>query len=273
MSLGRRRAKASRPDARARARLVATNIPLQTLVLRAYGIDGALARFLLIGGTTSRNVCTRNCSSTEEILTANFDVNALAPDGVPVGEQTMMAMLRTLLAERFRLRVRQERRDLPIYALTLAREGQLGPKLRRSSQDCTAWAKARATARTAPAASGAPMAVPSEPRSAAGVPLCTQSMFNFGQPDGLGIRGAGELVRLVGGIQEMDRPIVDQTGLSGMFEWELIKAIRLEDGRWLPPDAPPLDVALREQLGLRLEPRTAPLDVLVVESVAMPTPD
>ena len=96
-------------------------------------------------------------------------------------------------------------------------------------------------------------------------------MFNFGQPDGLGIRGAGSLADLVGRIQELDRPIVDRTGLTGNFEWELIKAVRLEDGRFLPPDAAPLDVALREQLGLRAEPQTLPFQVVVVESVTMPS--
>jgi uncharacterized protein (TIGR03435 family) len=77
---------------------------------------------------------------------------------------------------------------------------------------------------------------------------------------------------LVSQIQQMDRPIVDQTALTGNFEWELITAVRLEDGRWLPPDAPPLDVALRDQLGLRLvEVQTGPFEVLILDSIQMPS--
>ena len=254
------------------ARLLATNVPLQMLIVRAYGIPAVLERFLLIGGATATRIpCTRNCSSTEEILTARFDVNAATPNGAPATTDTLMAMLRTLLAERFNLRVRVERREIPVYALTLDRPGQLGPKLRRSSQDCRAWSEARAAARKEATQTGQPSAAPLEPRSATGAALCTGQMFNFGQPDGLGIRGAGSLADLVGRIQELDRPIVDRTGLTGNFEWELIKAVRLEDGRFLPPDAAPLDVALREQLGLRAEPQTLPFQVVVVESVTMPS--
>jgi uncharacterized protein (TIGR03435 family) len=71
----------------------------------------------------------------------------------------------------------------------------------------------------------------------------------------------------------VDRPIVDRTGLTGTFEWELISGIRLDgpEGRWIPPDAPPLDTALRDQLGLRLEAQTARSEVFVTDSVQMPT--
>lgn len=64
---------------------------------------------------------------------------------------------------------------------------------------------------------------------------------------------------------------MDATQLSGNFEWQLTLSLAA-----MPrPDSEmsPLPVALREQLGLQLEPRTGPIDVLVIDSVQMPTPN
>jgi uncharacterized protein (TIGR03435 family) len=98
-----------------------TNWPLSRLIAHAYGIVPGIEPFKLVGGP-------RN------ILSAQFDINAKRPDGVPAEQN--FAMLRTLLAERFGLRIRAETKQTPIYALTLAREGRLGPRLTRSSVDC-----------------------------------------------------------------------------------------------------------------------------------------
>jgi len=64
------------------------------------------------------------------------------------------------------------------------------------------------------------------------------------------------------------------TGLSGLFEWEG-KFRPTSGGDGVPIDSPVPDVftALREQLGLKLEPQTAPYEVLVIDQVTMPTPD
>lgn len=52
-------------------------------------------------------------------------------------------MLQALLAERFGLAVHRDTREMPIYALVLARQdGRLGPQLRRSSVDCQAMSAA-----------------------------------------------------------------------------------------------------------------------------------
>jgi uncharacterized protein (TIGR03435 family) len=72
-----------------------------------------------------------------------FDIVAKAdrdwqanPNGPP---PALALMLQTLLAERFKLAVHNDRRDMPIYALVLARrDGKLGPQLRVSATDCAA---------------------------------------------------------------------------------------------------------------------------------------
>jgi uncharacterized protein (TIGR03435 family) len=68
---------------------------------------------------------------------------------------------------------------------------------------------------------------------------------------------------------EVDRPVLDRTGLDGVFD---IKLEWTPSGRALRADAPAADVpdvfvALRSQLGLRLVPQKAPLDVLVIDKV------
>jgi len=69
----------------------------------------------------------------------------------------------------------------------------------------------------------------------------------------------------------VDRLIVNATGLSGNYESELTYAFGYSETD--PSPAPELVTALREQLGLILEPTTAPVDVYVIDSVEMPTPD
>jgi uncharacterized protein (TIGR03435 family) len=73
------------------------------------------------------------------------------------------------------------------------------------------------------------------------------------------------------------RPVIDRTGLSGAFDFDL---------QWTsgpvapaagtpasPDDGPSIFVALQEQLGLKLEPARAPFGVVVVDAVQRPTPD
>ena len=86
--------------------------------------------------------------------------------------------------------------------------------------------------------------------------------------------------------QQLGRPVVDNTGLTGGFDFEL--AFMPEGGRGgpagpLPPGAPPLPpidpdapslfTALQEQLGLKLEAERLPVDVVVIDSVDQPTED
>ena len=72
--------------------------------------------------------------------------------------------------------------------------------------------------------------------------------------------------------ETVERPVVDQTGLSGRFdidlEWSIVTSAAPSN-----PDAVTVFTALQEQLGLKLEPSRGPVDVLVIDSVERPTPD
>jgi uncharacterized protein (TIGR03435 family) len=223
------------------------NVPLRDIVARAYGIDATRQRFMLAGGPA-------------DILDARVDITANPPDDAAPGRA--LDMLRTLLVTRFNLRIRPETRHVPIYVLTMARsDGTLGPDLRPSSHDCEAlYAAGRQASDADP------------PRDPKGRGLCwnNHDFAPFGRGT-IGARFAGPVSALVSrGIQPFaDRPVVDRTRLAGNYEWNL--TVSLDPLR--AGDVPTLDVAVVEQLGLKLERQTGPFDVLVIDSVEMPAPD
>lgn len=219
-------------------RVTIRNIPLRDLIALAYDVNSNLASQLLTGGPG-------------RILGTRFDIEALPPDGAPASET--LPMLRTLLADRFKLRVHIERRGIPVYALVMAREGRFGAKLQPSDVDCDA-----------PGARKAPSAANPQP-------ACRLSIYEFGKPErgNLTMSDRSPLPSLIGRIQPfVDRPLIDATGLTGSFEWSVSFATGGDSA-----SAPVIYTALQEQLGIKAERRTAPFDVVVIDSVEMPTPN
>ena len=86
-------------------RLQAQNMTLRLLIVAAYQKQS----FQVIGGP-------------DWLKTTRFDVNARAADA-KASTISLLEMLQRLLAERFKLRVHSETREVPIYALMLARSG------------------------------------------------------------------------------------------------------------------------------------------------------
>jgi uncharacterized protein (TIGR03435 family) len=187
-----------------------------------------------------------------------FDIVATVA-GNPPPEQIPL-MLRALLADRFKLVVHTETRELPIYALVLAgRDRKLGARIRPASFDCLA-ARGRGKGALPPESGGrAPCAIRIRPG-------------NF-------IAGGTSFAQLADHLARfVDRVVIDQTGLAGTFDFDL----EWTPDQWKPdapqqspiiPNGPSLFTALQEQLGLKLEPTRGPVDVLVIDSVSQPTPD
>jgi uncharacterized protein (TIGR03435 family) len=183
-----------------------------------------------------------------------------APRGAP--DDTLLA-LRTLLADRFKLELKSERRPTPIYTLVAARtDGRLGPALRASAIDCLALM-------AAPPVNAGGGIRPCELQGRAG------SIQSNGAP-------LSELASML--ARRVQRPVVDRTGLTGGWDFVLTytpEASQIAPGAVAPgtplppanPDAPSLFTALPEQLGLKLESDRAPMDVLVVVHVEPPAPD
>jgi uncharacterized protein (TIGR03435 family) len=226
----------------------ATNAQLRMLLAQALGIPPQLQQYVLVGGP-------------EALLSARFDIKARAPAGLPEGQH--FAMLKALLEERFTLRTHKETRQLPVYALVVAKpDGRVAADFRPSTIDCNA---AREAARSA----GQRFTLETAPRDAKNRPLCWGSP-QFATPGVITLAAAGPLSDFTRSLQAfVDRPIVDSTGLAGNFEWLLQFAFGAKGN----PDYPVAFTAVDEQLGLKLEARTAPIDVIVIDDVQPPTPD
>lgn len=171
------------------------------------------------------------------INTDRFDVEGKS-EGTPNREQ-MREMLRSLLADRFRLVVHRETRPMPAYALVLARaDKKTGPQL-RATEPCTG-----------PGCGG----------------------FNVGNGS---LRGTGvTMTQLAGELPSATegRHVIDRTGLAGAFDVTLTwSAGALQPDAAIADDAASIFAAIQEQLGLKLEPITAPIDVIVVDSAERPT--
>jgi len=167
------------------------------------------------------------------IAKAGADVASLKPD-----EQfrKIPELLRSLLEERFALKVHHETRQLPIYTLVrLRKDGALGPRMTRSSLDCS----------KTPAKCGY---------------------------DGLaghlnvGWITTAMLTTLLSGAAQ--RVVVDRTGLDGRFDVDLEWS-----PDQTATDKPSIFSAVQEQLGLKLESTKGPVDVLVIDHVERPTED
>jgi uncharacterized protein (TIGR03435 family) len=182
----------------------------------------------------------------------------------------MLPLVRRLLVDRFKLNAHREMRDLPAYALTFARrDRQLGSQIRPTQADCT-----RATTLT-----------PEEMRAAVrdGWPPCGMSYtISFvttgatGNTVTMRVRRSGlTMPALATSLQPtLNRPVVDQTGLSERFDVEYSfvpqpPAAGVESA--FGQNLPTLLVALEEQLGLKLESRRMPVPVLVIDSIERPT--
>jgi len=224
--------------------LVVVNNAVRNLIRSAYGLQN----YQILGGPDWMNA-------------DRYDVSARAAGNPP--EEQLRLMLRRLLSDRFKLVATRETREIPIYALVVARpERPLGPDLRRAAVDCMPIV----------AAAEKQGAVPQLPQPQGNRPACgTRSMP--GLMMGAGVSMADLARNLVG---PTDRMVVDRTGLAGAWDFDLKFVL---DGPppnipGLPPppaDAPSLFTALQEQLGLRLEPQRAPVDVLVITSIERPT--
>jgi uncharacterized protein (TIGR03435 family) len=212
------------------------------------------------------------------MATARFNINAKADRELPAFDPSgdagpLEQMLQTLLADRFTLAVHRETRELPIFALVMARsDGRPGEKLRPSSTDCASVFAERA-------------------RAGQAGPLVTGDRPTCGMvvsPWSIRI-GGGPLSQLTMVLANMtNRVVVDRTGLTGNYDLDLQwtpQGMRI--GR-PPGDNPPgpafpapppdangatLETAIQEQLGLKLDPQRGPVPVLVIDRVEQPTPD
>jgi uncharacterized protein (TIGR03435 family) len=241
-------------------RFTAINVPLADLIRFAYaepGPDGILGPL----PPNRLSVAATWAGGARALQSEKFDI--VATTDAAASQEQVFLMLRALLATRFKLVAHRETRDLPIYALVMARNGgALGPRLRRSSVDCSTVSS------DGPAAAPAADAFVAEP--------CKGLRNVPGKATGRAVT-IPTLARLISGWVDDHRPVEDRTGLTGNFDLDL---------DWTPNQQPPagtpalpspdpngagLFTALREQLGLRLESTKNSIDIVVVDYAERPT--
>ena len=178
----------------------------------------------------------------------------LQPEGHP---PTWALALRNLLAERSRLTFHRETRELPIYALMVARaDRKLGPNIQPAKADCDALR----TESEAAARAGRPSPYP--PRTETWTPCGLRTAPGRIVSGGFGF---AEFMRELS--VRVGRQVVDRTGLEG--RWDFYVTFSPDDSP--NADAPDLFTALQEQLGLKLDATRGPVNVFVIDRVERPT--
>jgi uncharacterized protein (TIGR03435 family) len=218
-----------------------------------------------------------------------YDIVAKLPRGATKAE--FMVMLQNLLAERFKLTLHREKKDLPMYALVV---GKNGPKLKESVEE-PAPKEGDAPKGGGPA--DGPVVMGKMAMGKDGFPVLPPGSGGRGSTAIMLMNGSARMTasgQSMAGLAEMlsnqlDLPAVDMTGLTGKYDFtlyfapEALVGMRLgapptpgpppgEGGGGVPdastPDAqsnPSLFTAIQEQLGLRLEQRKGPVDLLVID--------
>jgi uncharacterized protein (TIGR03435 family) len=184
-----------------------------------------------------------------------YAVEGLAHE--PATQRQFQEMLRSLLEDRFGLRIRTEMRSGNVYALVLDRsDGKLGPSVQPWDGTCA----------------GGRMPSPDDD------PAYPRCLSGYGGPglrlDGATMYNAADLLSLPISRTLLGRVVQDRTGLTGRYRMLLeykFTAPRPLDPAVLPDNSQPsLSTAIREQWGLKLEPAQGPFKVFVVESAQPP---
>jgi uncharacterized protein (TIGR03435 family) len=250
--------------------LTYTNVSLKNILMNAYAVKGY------------------QLSGPKWLDSERFDIAAKIPIGAT--KEQFRLMLQNLLAERFKLTLHHETKDLPMYALVV---GKGGAKLKESVDD------------NATASGGAPPPPPPPPGGDGGPVRMRVGADGMPQlPPGMGKNGMMVLMmngrlRAVGNRQpvsaltemlgnQLGYPVTDATGLKANYDFTLDFAPDGLNGPMgmLPPPPPDHDgtgaggppmasapeiggptifTALQEQLGLKLEQRKGPMDLLVID--------
>jgi len=224
-------------------RFTATCVPLRALMAYAYHVRG----FQIYGGPSW-------------VSSETFDIEAKEPEALgeeirklPPDERFKKnaSLLQSMLVDRFKMRMTRETRELPIYALVVAKNG---PKLEKA-------------------------------KPGVGIEWNTRELhIERGRITARGV----ELVTLARALsQELGRTVIDRTGLKGAYEVTLEWApdptqslMGMGPGGGPPPDnAPPppdpsgpsIFTAIQEQLGLKLESTKGPVEILVIDQIEKPS--
>jgi uncharacterized protein (TIGR03435 family) len=241
----------------------ATNFPLFTYIVFAYKIKGNQTQYLLprlpIWVTSER-----------------FDIQARA--GGNPGKDQMRLMMKSLLADRFKLAIHTEEREVPVFAFVLSKAARTGPHLQPHPQNSPC--STNAAPQSEPGSAQAPTL---QQTISDGLPALCNGIFGMppSAPDRLRFAGRNVTIDFIAdslsAATNLGRPMIDQTGLSGGFdftlEWAREMPPPVQPAANAPPDSlgPSFEEALQQQLGIKLRSTKGPVSVLVVDHVERPS--
>lgn len=185
----------------------------------------------------------------------HYDISAKA--AAQVSREEVLLMLQALLADRFQLAFRRETRQLPVFALVLARkDGKLGPRLTPSKEGaCTPFD-------------------PVKPFAVDNMRLC--GAFSLG-PDGLTLV-SGSIASLTPRLSRLlGRTVIDKTGLKRNFdisiEWSPDEMLAMQPANQGPVDniGPSIFAVFRQDLGLDFKAEKGPVEILVIQRAEKPS--
>jgi len=246
------------------------NFPLMLLVQQAYGVNKDR-----ISGAPDWLNSERYDIEAKMDGAAAEEMKKLSADDM---RNTRRRMLQALLADRFKLTLHKETKELPVYNLVIAKGG---PKFQESKPDESAGkgdksAEGNAAAKKAGSAPGGPLVLGGRGGPAGGksvaMPDGGGASISFGARGGnRNMSGRGvtmeDLTSTLAGIT--GRPVFDKTGLTGKYDYKLEYAP--DNSADVDPTGPSIFTAVQEQLGLKLESAKGPVEIFVIDHVERPS--
>jgi uncharacterized protein (TIGR03435 family) len=228
--------------------IIITNMPVKELIVIAY----RLQPYQVSGGPPWIN-------------SDGYDISAKSEN--PPKREEIPVMLKSLLADRFQLAIHRQVKELPIYALVIARkDGKLGPNLVKAKGDnCTAVDPSK----------------PPPPPEPGKPPVLYCGGMSM-RPNGLTAASiqVGQLTQNFSRV--LGRVVVDKTGLTGKYdismEWtpEALQSLQMPAApppSSSEPTGPSIFTAIQEQLGLKFQAQKAPVETIVIDRVERPSPN
>lgn len=191
--------------------------------------DGRLSHLILIAYGLRSIALIQGAQDWAIAGSERFTIQAKAEDPTKATEQQLLGMLQNLLVDRFQLKFHRESKEMPGFALIVAKNG---PKLQPATGDDVGISFGPSL-KPAP---GGPISVDARRYS---MPMLANLLWQMGSG-----------------------PTVDQTGLSGVYDFKL---------GWDDAAGPSIFTALQEQLGLRLEAQKVPVSYFVIDSAQRPS--
>jgi uncharacterized protein (TIGR03435 family) len=247
-------------DARTAAggHLVVTHVALWRYISFAYKLSGTQElslRFNMFSGAP-KSGAPFWVTGSFEAQPDFYDISAVAPADTTI--EQMRLMMQALLAERFHLVVHFVSAEAPVFGLVLAKGGALGPDLRPhpAADGCAA-------------AAGGQAGLPPVCGVIAHVPSTLPGQHYGGRAVSLSLLAT--TLPTMTGLAAMPRPVVDQTGLTGLYDFSLTWVHDPNGEDATSENTANFRDALKRQLGLELKASRAPISFLIVDRVERPT--